>query len=75
MQMKIAFSSTERENTHLSYMLQDTIPIMELLKELKRKKFLIWLMIPNVHCKEVFEDNSSALEMATVQSQGPEPST
>jgi hypothetical protein len=41
------------------------VRVMELLKELKKKKFPVWLTIPNVHCK-VFEDNSDALEMATV---------
>jgi hypothetical protein len=65
MQTDIALSSTESEYTGLPYALRDAIPIMELLKELKKKKFPVWLTIPNVHCK-VFEDNSGALEMATV---------
>jgi hypothetical protein len=38
MQTEIAFSSTESEYTGLSYALKDAIPIMELLKELKKKK-------------------------------------
>jgi hypothetical protein len=65
MQTEIALSSTESEYTGLSYALGDAIPIMELLKELKKKKFPVRSTIPNVHCK-VFEDNSGALEMATV---------
>ncbi len=65
MQTEIALSSTESEFTGLSYALRDAIPIMELLKELKKKKLPVRLTIPNVHCK-VFEDNSGALEMATV---------
>jgi ATP-binding cassette subfamily B (MDR/TAP) protein 1 len=37
MQTEIALSSTESEYTGLSYALRDAIPIMELLKEMKRK--------------------------------------
>ncbi len=70
MQTEIALSSTESEYTGLSYGLRDTIPIMELLKELKKKKFPIRSTVPNVHCK-VFEDNSGALEMATVHKSRP----
>jgi hypothetical protein len=70
MQTEIALSSTESEYTGLSYGLRDTIPIMELLKELKKKKFPIRSTVPNVHCK-VFEDNSDALEMATVHKSRP----
>jgi hypothetical protein len=70
MQTEIALSSTESEYTGVSYALRDAIPIMELLKKLKKKKFPVWLTIPNVHCK-VFEDNSGALEMATVHKSRP----
>jgi hypothetical protein len=70
MQTEIALSSTESEYTGLSYALRDAIPIMELLKELKKKKFPVRSTIPNVHCK-VFEDNSGALEMATVHKSRP----
>jgi hypothetical protein len=70
MQTEIALSSTESEYTGLSYALRDAIPIMELLKEMKRKKFPIRSTIPNVHCK-VFEDNSGALEMANVHKTRP----
>jgi hypothetical protein len=38
---------------------------MELLKEMKRFKFPIKTAKANVHCK-VFEDNSGAVEIATV---------
>jgi hypothetical protein len=44
---------------------------MELLKELEKKKFPVRSTIPNVHCK-VFEDNSGALEMATVHKSRPQ---
>ncbi len=70
MQTEIALSSTESEYTGLSYALRDAIPIMELLKELKKKEFPVRSTIPNGHGK-VFEDNSGALEMATVHKSRP----
>lgn len=65
LQTEIALSSTESEYTGLSYALRDAIPIMELLKEMKELKFPIRSATPKVHCK-IFEDNSGALEIATV---------
>jgi hypothetical protein len=65
LQTEIALSSTESEYCGLSYALPDAIPIMELLKEMKRFKFPIKTAKAKVHCK-VFEDNSGALEIATV---------
>jgi hypothetical protein len=62
--MEIALLSMESEYVGLSYALQDVIPIMELLKELKKFKFPIQTSNAKVHCK-VFEDNSGALEIAT----------
>jgi hypothetical protein len=70
MQTEIALSSTESEYTGMSYVLIDVIPIMELLKQLKKKKFPVRSTIPNIHCK-VFEDNSGALVMATVHKSRP----
>ncbi len=64
MQTEIALSSTKSEYVGLSYALRDAIPIMELLKELKRFKFPIRTSHTKVHCK-VFEDNSGAVEIAT----------
>jgi hypothetical protein len=63
LQTEIALSSTESEYTGLSYALRDGIPMMELLKEMKRLKFPIRSTTPKVHCK-VFEDNSGAMEIA-----------
>jgi hypothetical protein len=63
MQTEIALSSTESEYVGLSYVLRDVIPIMELLKELKKFKFPIRTLKAKVDCK-VFEDNSGALEIA-----------
>jgi hypothetical protein len=67
MQTERALLSTESEYTGLSYALRaiDAIPIMELLKEMKRKKSPFQSTTPNVHCK-LFEDNSRSLEMANV---------
>ena len=60
LQTKIALSSTKSEYTGLSYALREAIPIMELLKEMRELD-----PHPKVHYK-VFEDNSGALEIATV---------
>jgi len=70
LQTEIALSSTESEYTGLSYALRDAIPLMELLKELKRKKFPIHTTQARVHC-QVFEDNSGALETAKVHKYRP----
>ena len=65
LQTEIALSSTESEYTGLSYALREAIPIMELLKEMRTHGFDVKNHRPKVHCK-VFEDNSGALEIATV---------
>ena len=63
MQGEIALSSTESEYIGISYALREVIPIMELLREMRKLKFPIMKTTPKLHCK-VFEDNSGALEMA-----------
>ena len=65
LQTLIALSSTESEYYALSTATRDVIPIMELAKEMKRYGFPVGTTKPKVHCK-VFEDNSGALEIATV---------
>jgi hypothetical protein len=70
LQTEIALSSTESEYTGLSYALRDAIQTMELLKEMKKLKFPIQSVTPRIHCK-VFEDNSGALEIATVHKYRP----
>ena len=70
LQTEIAMSSTESEYTGLSYALRDAIPIMELLKEMKRKGYPIRTAEAKVHCR-VFEDNSGALEMAKIHKYRP----
>jgi hypothetical protein len=70
LQGEICLSSSESEYTGLSYALREVIPIMELIKEMKKKHFPIGQTTPKVHCK-VFEDNSGALEMAQVHKYRP----
>jgi hypothetical protein len=66
LQTVIALSSTESEYTGLSFALRDAIPVMELLKELRKTNFPIETAQARAHCR-VFEDNSGALEMAKIQ--------
>lgn len=63
LQTEIALSSTESEYTGLSYALREVIPIIELMKELRKGGFDVNDAVPVVKCK-VFEDNSGALEIA-----------
>jgi hypothetical protein len=69
LQQEIALSSTESEYTGLSYALREVIPIMELLKEIRRRKVKV-SATADIYCK-VFEDNSGALEMAKVHKYRP----
>ena len=61
----IALSTCEAEYQSLSMALRDTIPIMELTREFRDRGFDIKTTIPTVHCR-VFEDNTGALEIATI---------
>ena len=65
LQTEITLSSTESEYTGLSYALRETIPMMELLKEMKSIGLLVTPPNADIHC-QVFEDNSGAIEMAQV---------
>ena len=65
LQTEIALSTTEAEYTGLSYALREAIPLMELLKEMRKNGFGVLDHKLKVHCK-VFEDNSGAIEMAVV---------
>eukprot|EP01082_Thalassiosira_pseudonana_P014670 g13359.t1 g13359 contig8:485418-487020(-) len=58
LQTQVALS---RQNT--SQCLWHVIPIMELVREMKNRKFEVICTEPLVYCK-VFEDNSGALELA-----------
>lgn len=65
LQSLIALSSTESEYISCSTALRDTIPLMGLARELRDYGFNIKTTMPTVHCR-VFEDNSGALEIATI---------
>jgi ATP-binding cassette subfamily B (MDR/TAP) protein 1 len=70
LQTEIALSSTESEFIGLSHALRTTIPLMELVKELKAHGYKMGSTKPKVHC-EVFEDNSGAIEIAQVPKMRP----
>jgi hypothetical protein len=63
LQTQTALSTTEAEYIAMSMALLDVIPIMELIKEIKRHHIPVICTKPYVYCK-VFEDNSGALELA-----------
>jgi hypothetical protein len=65
LQTEVALSSTESEVISWSEALRAGIPLMELMKELKQQGFKITDGIPKIFCR-IFEDNSGALEIATV---------
>ena len=63
MQTITALSTTEVEYIALSTSLREVIPMMEMLKEAWEQGLQVHYLPPKVHCT-VFEDNSSALELA-----------
>eukprot|EP00804_Cyclotella_cryptica_P013566 CCRYP_012925-RB/>CCRYP_012925-RB protein AED:0.26 eAED:0.26 QI:0/-1/0/1/-1/0/1/0/216 len=63
LQSQVALSTTEAEYIAMSMALADVIPLMELIKEMRERKFEIVNTQPHVYCK-VFEDNSGTLELA-----------
>jgi hypothetical protein len=63
LQTEIALSTTESEYISLSTALREVIPIINLIKELRRAGFDYSPVKPRVFCK-AFEDNSGALELA-----------
>jgi hypothetical protein len=65
LQTEIALSSTEAEYVSLSESLRDTIPMMQLIKEIQDRGFEVPTSTPVIHCR-LFEDNSGALELARV---------
>ena len=70
LQTQIALSTTEAEYIALSQSLRDTIPIMNLFKELQGHGFQQEYITPKVHCK-AFEDNMGALELSRVPKMRP----
>ena len=65
LQTEIALSSRESMYIGILEATRQVILIMELLQELKEAGFNIDSTPPTIRCK-VFEDNSGAMEMATV---------
>ena len=63
LQQEIALSSCESEITGLSYALREAIPIIELLREMKRHGFNVHFDKAHITCK-VYEDNMGAIEIA-----------
>ena len=70
MQTEIALSTTEAEYIALSTALREVIPMMELIEEMRVEGFGMMATTPTVYCK-VFEDNSGAVELATVHKTRP----
>ena len=60
---QVALSTTEIEYISMPQSLRDTIPIINLVKEIQKKKISTISSVPSVYCK-AFEDNSGALEIA-----------
>eukprot|EP00804_Cyclotella_cryptica_P023589 CCRYP_011926-RA/>CCRYP_011926-RA protein AED:0.24 eAED:0.24 QI:0/-1/0/1/-1/1/1/0/157 len=63
LQSQVAVSTTEAEYIAMPMAFRDVIPLMELIKEMRERKFEIVNNAAPRYCK-VFEDNSSALELA-----------
>jgi hypothetical protein len=70
LQTEIALSTTESEYISLSQALRDTIPLMNLVDEVKRKYDEKIVSTPTVRCT-LFEDNSGALELANAPKMRP----
>ena len=63
LQSLIALSTTEAEYIGMSRALQDTLPVVWLLEEMKEHGHIVHATKADVHCR-VFQDNSGALEIA-----------
>ena len=69
LQTEFALSTTEAEYTGLSYAMRETIPMVNILREIEQHSDLP-SKTPKVKCK-VFEDNSGAIELATIHKYRP----
>ena len=67
---EICLSTTEAEYVGLSQALRDAIPIMELLKEMKKRGLPVQKTKAEIKC-EVFEDNSGEVKIARVKKYRP----
>ena len=63
LQTMVALSTTEAEYMALSQALRETIPMMNLIKEIGSRGFEAYVGQAQVHCK-AFEYNTGALELA-----------
>ena len=63
LQTQISLSITEAEYIDLSMAMRDVVPIINVLKELKDKRFIHIEINTDIHCT-AFEGNSGALELA-----------
>jgi hypothetical protein len=70
MQTEVSLSTTEAEYIALSSALRECIPLMELVTEMRLEGFDMEATTPTVHCR-AFEDNSGAIELATVHKTRP----
>ena len=70
LQTMVGLSTTECEYMALSQALRETIPLMQLMKELKKQGISTYSIVPRIHCK-CFEDNSGALELARLPKMRP----
>jgi hypothetical protein len=70
LQSEIALSSCESEFICLSETVRQVIPLINLVKEIKSRGGPLSVTIPTVHCR-VFEDNSGAIQIATVPKMRP----
>ena len=66
MQTITAMSTTETEYIALSTSLREVIPMMGMLQEAREHGLQVDYLPPKVHCT-VFENNSSALELARLR--------
>lgn len=70
LQTEISLSSTEREYIGLSTALRKTIPLMELIQEMRDLGYPTGQTTPIVKCK-LFEDNEGTLHMDNVPKMRP----
>ena len=70
LQTEIALSTTESEYVSLSQALRRTIPLMSLVKEMKKFGFSVGATVPQVHCT-LFKDNSGALVLSNAPAMRP----
>jgi hypothetical protein len=63
LQTQVTLSTTKAEYISTSQSLQDVLPIVFFIQEMKDKGFQVIYTKPYIYCK-VFKDNSGALELA-----------